>query len=104
MKTENRSIAFHLQAFVRWPGGSDLFTIRDAARRQSEPRPDRLFFARMNVLLLAHIRDDSQADFWQRLRRINLCFPKFGPGAVRLLIRNRHERRKLHFQEWKISL
>src|SRR5205823_11115546 len=82
VETKEDFIAFDLHAPINRPPALNFLAVSDAAGEARQPRADRLLPGRMDVVLVARVGDDRQADPWQNFCGDQLRFAKFGPTAV----------------------
>ena len=102
----------HLHALIERPRIFNFLPIGDSLCGQREPRADRLFPFRMNVIPLAHIGDHSHPNVRQRFGRQQLRFPQLRPITLPGFFRDCFQRallalivrRQLHGQKSKIPL
>src|SRR5437588_9026351 len=102
LKTDYSFVPLDLHFLVHRPGINNVLIVRDRTRGQRKTSADWFLLCRMNIVLLADICDDSNADLRQNFRSADLRFAQLRPSAG--LTKLGYKRSQLHFQEWEIAL
>ena len=104
VKAEDRLAPLHLHALVGRAGPHELLTIGDVPRGQRETHACGFLLARMNVLLVTHIRDDGDAHVRQDFHGVILRLAQLRPGTLARLGLDGLERRELNLKEGELAL